>query len=248
MLSITRVLSLVVVLLGATEFVAAEGPRHGEFATETIRVGGVTREYRLVVPKSVNLGKPAPLVIAFHGMLIDSKDLMPKYTRLNETADKHRFILAYPNAIERSWGLAPEKVKNDLLFFDALLKEVAGRYRIDSDRVYVLGISNGGYFAHVVGRERSRTVAAVAGHSTLLGLETLLGIKAERKYPVLIIHGDKDQLFPVAWARENRDRYMKEGHPVEYVEVPGHGHFWATKADINETICKFFADHPLNRK
>ena len=37
-------------------------------------------------PKSVDLDKPAPLVIAFHGLLIDSKDVMPKYTKLDELA------------------------------------------------------------------------------------------------------------------------------------------------------------------
>jgi hypothetical protein len=29
-----------------------------------------------------------------------------------------------------------------------------------------------------------------------------------------------------------------------YVELPDLGHMWATKADINETIWQFFADHP----
>src|SRR5262245_32820799 len=74
-------------------------PKHGDFASETVKVGEVQREYRLVVPKSVDLAKPAPLVVAFHGMLIDSKDLMPVYTKLNDTAAKHRFRIAYPNAV-----------------------------------------------------------------------------------------------------------------------------------------------------
>src|SRR5437764_275851 len=79
---------------------AAE-PKHGNFASETMKVGDATREYRLVVPKTVDLTAPAPLVVAFHGMLIDTKDLMPLYTKLNETAEKHKFILAYPNAVGR---------------------------------------------------------------------------------------------------------------------------------------------------
>src|SRR5262245_24804947 len=131
------------------------GPKHGDFGSEIIKVGNATREYRLVAPKTVDLTKAAPLVIAFHGMLIDSKDVMPQYTKLNETAEKHGFIIAYPNAIGKSWGISPEKVKNDLVFFDALLKKLSATYKIDPDRVYVLGMSNGGYFAHLVGRERS---------------------------------------------------------------------------------------------
>lgn len=224
--------------LGAAE------PKHGEFASETVQVGTAGREYRLVVPATVDLAKPAPLVVAFHGMLIDSQDLMPVYTKLNETAAKHKFILAYPNAVGRSWGLAPDKVKSDLAFFDTLVAKLAATYRVDPDRVYVVGMSNGGYFAHVVGKERSKAVAAVASHSGPLGLQTLLGVNAARKFPVLIIHGDRDRLLPVEWARENRDKYTREGHEVKYVELPGLGHAWGTKANINETIWQFFADHP----
>lgn len=222
-------------------------PEHGEFATESVQVGRTNRIYRLVVPNSVDLEKPAPLVIAFHGMLIDTKDLMPRYTKLNETADKHAFIIVYPNALDRSWGLKPEKVRADLAFFDALLAKLENQYRIDTNRIYVLGMSNGGYFAHVVGKERSKVVAAVASHSGPLGLQTLPGINAERKFPVLIIHGDQDKIFPVQIARDNRDKYKQEGHEVKYVELKGVGHMWGAKYDINETIWKFFADHPLNK-
>jgi polyhydroxybutyrate depolymerase len=222
-------------------------PKHGEFASETIKVGKTTREYRLVVPESVDLKKKAPLVVAFHGILIDSKDLMPVYTKLNDTAAKHGFNLVYPNAVDRAWGIAPEKVKNDLAFFDDLLTKLSTDYKIDKDRIYVLGMSNGGYFAHLVGKERSKAVAAVASHSGPLGLQTLLGINADRKFPVLIIHGDKDNVLSVNLARDNRDKYKKEGHEVKYVELPGEGHVWGTKAKVNETIWEFFAENPLKR-
>ena len=226
----------------------APEPKQGNFESETVKARGLTREYRLVVPKTVNLAKPAPLVVAFHGILIDSKDLMPLYTKLNETAEKYKFILVYPNAIERCWGIHPDKVKNDLAFFDALLDKLTADYKIDPDRVYVLGMSNGGYFAHLVGKERSKTVAAVASHSGPLGLQAWLGVNAERKFPVLIIHGDQDKVLPVEWARENRDKYKKEGHKVQYVELKGEGHVWGAKANINETIWTFFTDHPRDKK
>ena len=45
-----------------------------------------------------------------------SKDLMPRYTKLDELAADKKFILVYPEAEGRSWGLLPEKVKTDLAF------------------------------------------------------------------------------------------------------------------------------------
>ena len=95
------------ILFNSFTVASAAGGKHGEFGDERIDVNGVERVYRLVVPKSVDLKTASPLVIAFHGIKIDSKDLMPRYTKLNETADKHGFILAYPNAVDQSWGLSP---------------------------------------------------------------------------------------------------------------------------------------------
>lgn len=223
---------------------ASADPRVGNFAAESIQVGKDKREYRLVVPKSVDLKKPAPLVFAFHGFLIDSKDVMPVYTKLNDAAEKHRFILVYPNALDRSWALSADKMKKDLAFFDTLLAKLSADYKIDPDRVYVTGMSNGAYFAHFVGKERSKAIAAVAAHSGALGLQTLLGIGAERKFPVMIVHGDKDNIISVNIARENRDKYKKEGHEVLYVEIPGQPHWWAVEAGINDQIWKFFEEHP----
>src|SRR5262245_31336134 len=68
-------------------------PQAGTFPSEKITVGKQTREYRLVVPKTVDLAKPAPLVFAFHGMGIDSKDFMPKYTKLDDLAADKKFLL-----------------------------------------------------------------------------------------------------------------------------------------------------------
>lgn len=217
----------------------------GEFPAETLRVGGTERVYRLVVPDSVQLDKPAPLVIALHGILIDSKDLMPQYTKLNETARRHGFLLVYPDAIGRSWGLTPDKIKSDLAFFDGLLSQLSQDYRVDPRRIHVVGMSNGGYFAHLIGKERSQVVASIASHSGPLGLQTLLGIRADRKFPVMIIHGGRDPIFPFSFARENRDKYRREGHEVEYVELPHLGHRWAADVDINERIWAFFQQHPL---
>ena len=41
-----------------------------------------------------------------------------------------------------------------------------------------------------------------------------MGINADHKFPVLIVHGDQDKIFPVDFARENRDKYKKEGMPA----------------------------------
>ena len=92
----------VLLVLMFAGFAGSGWPKHGDFGAETVKVGDASRDYRLVVPKTVDLAKPAPLIVAFHGMLIDNKDVMPQYTKLNDTAEKHGFIIAYPNAVRKS--------------------------------------------------------------------------------------------------------------------------------------------------
>ena len=237
-----RALLLVVLLVAGCATPPPPGPS-GEFPNESLAVGRVNREYRLYVPPSANTGRPVPLVVAFHGMLVDSKDVMPKYTHLNETAERHGFILAYPNALFGTWGLLPNRIDDDLALFDALFAKVSAAYRVDPKRIYVLGMSNGGYFAHLVAKERSNVVAAVAAHSGALGLQTLGGVNAARKFPVMIVHGGQDWIFGPWIARENAEKYRREGHEVEYLELPQLGHAWAGD-DINEKIWRFFAAHP----
>jgi polyhydroxybutyrate depolymerase len=244
-MSAARSILAVLVLLAAAGCATPPPPGpSGEFPDESLTAGSAKREYRLYVPPSANTGRPAPLVVAFHGMLVDSKDVMPKYTKLNETAERHGFLIVYPQALGGVWGLLPDRIDADVAFFDALVARVSAAYRVEPNRIYVMGMSNGGYLAHLVAKERSSVVAAVASHSGPLGLQTLGGVNAARKFPVLIVHGGQDWIFPPWIARENAEKYRREGHEVEYIELPKLGHFWASDADINERIWRFFAAHP----
>src|SRR4029453_7066943 len=134
-------ISILVILMRLWSPAPAAEPRQGNFASESLQVGKDQREYRLVVPKTVDLKKPAPLVLAFHGLALDSKDAMPVYTKLNETAEKHRFILVYPNAEGHSWALTPSKMLKDLAFFDTLLKRLSADYQIHPHRIFGVGMS-----------------------------------------------------------------------------------------------------------
>lgn len=218
--------------------------RKGTFKDETIQVGGLTRRYRLAAPQSLQAGKPVPLVFAFHG-LGDSKDLMPWYSRLDDLAAREGFLLVYPDGRNRSWILVKEWATADFDFFDALLAKLSAEYPVDPDRVYLVGMSNGAYFAQLLASQRSDKIAAVAAHSGGLGqLAFEKKFAPKRKYGVLLIHGADDSVVPVAESRRARDQYKKWGLDVEYVEVPGWNHFWAHKIDVNAKIWKFFLGHP----
>lgn len=244
----------VIVSLSFTSFASGEdasparpsggaGGKVGVFKSEKITVGDDERSFRLVVPKSIDEKTPAPLVFAFHG-LGDSSNLMSWYTQFDRVAEKHKFVLIYPNAQSRLWPLSPRMAKRNLDFFDVLYTFATENYNIDQRRVYVIGMSNGGFFSHLLARERPDKIAAIAPHSAGLGLMTR-DPKLTQKYAVFLVHGTDDSIVKVAESRKAHDAYTKWGHDVEYLEVKGLNHFWAHKADVNEKIWTFFAAHPL---
>lgn len=216
----------------------------GTFPDEKMQVNGKERAYRLMVPDAVDGKKAVPLLFAFHGLL-DSKDLMPLYSRLDDLAKKEGFVLVYPNGVNRAWPIVKEFAKDDFAFFDMLYEQLTEKYNIDLNRVYLTGMSNGAYFSNLLASQRSEKIAAIAPHSGGIGFVGLGDLKVKNKYAVLVIHGADDIIVKVDEGRKTRDYYQKQGHPVEYIEVPKHNHFWATGADINTKIWKYFMEHPL---
>ena len=224
-----------------------KGGATGTFSDEKIRIDGLSREYRLVVPKSVDGKKPVPILFAFHGFLIDSKDLMPKYSQLDALAEQAGFVLVYPNAKDKAWRLLPALARDDFAFFDELLAYLAGKYNIDRNRIYLTGMSNGACFAHLLASQRSDVVAAIACHSGGIGILARREPVVRHKYGVMIVHGEDDSIVKVEEGRKARDAYQQWGFKnVEYVEIPRLNHLWAVKADINGKIWKFLMAHPLD--
>ena len=230
-------------LLVACDHVGANGGAAGALPDERIVVAGEERAYRLVLPAGLTAEQPAPLVFAWHGAG-DSKDLIPRYSQLDDLARDNGVIVVYPNGRNRRWSLALGEANPDLAFFDALYNDLTTRYPIDRDRVYLIGMSNGASFSQVVAAQRADRIAAIASHSGGLGALAGAELPVANRYAVMVIHGADDRLVPVAQGRQTRDAYERWGHPVAYVEVAGLGHGWARGVGVNEQIWRFFMEHP----
>ncbi len=198
----------------------------GTFENNVLMVDGEMRHYRLVVSPALNLDTPNKIIFAFHGLGIDSKDVMPSYTGLNVLAESLNAIMVYPNAQQGSWGLNEQQTDKDLRFFNLLLERIRSAYAIDTRNIHIAGMSNGAYFCHILARHNSERIASVSAHSGMIGLEFVLGIHAKRKYPVLLIHGLKDPIFSIQTARNDLNKYQKEGHQARLIEVADLGHAW----------------------
>ncbi|MEQ1863865.1 MAG: PHB depolymerase family esterase, partial [Micropepsaceae bacterium] len=188
------------------------------FPDQTLQVDGIARRYRLVVPASA--GANPPLMIALHGMLIDSPSLMPTYSGLDDMARANGSVLVYPKSFDSGWPLSfGPKLQRELRFLDALVGEMQRTRNTNPQRIYLLGMSNGGYFAVVVASRRSQYLAGLAVHSGTAGVMGF-GFETKRKFPVFVAHGSADPIINIRDGRYLADLFRRLNHPTEFADFP----------------------------
>ena len=105
--------------------------------TKSFQVAGVARTYVIHVPSG--LSNNPPLVFNIHGYNIDGA-LMRSITQMDKVADREKFIIIYPSALNKSWNMSGG---DDLTFLRALVDTIDAEYHIDRNRVYAIGFLPG---------------------------------------------------------------------------------------------------------
>ena len=191
-----RVLVLTVWLLLMGVAVAAGAPA-GPTA-EKIAVGDAVRTYWLYVPSGMERQKVAPLVFVLHGSAGQGEDMMVVTQRgFERIADRDKFLVVYPDALERRWNEQGGSV-DDAGFLLAILNRLATQGLVDAKRVYMAGISNGGMMAERMACEYAGSVAAIAVVAGSITEKMAVSCKPSRAVPVLLIHGTEDPV--VSWS------------------------------------------------
>ncbi len=178
--------------------------RPNEAAQELIiQSDGLDRSFLVYAPASLPSERAVPVVFVFHGGNGEAKGVM-NLSRFNAIADKEQFIAVYPQGVGRSWNdgrltsvsQAHRDNVDDVAFFDAMLEYMTRAYRVDPQRIFVTGISNGGIFAHFLAAQRSDKIAAIA--PVVAGIADPFHKKFQPTHPVsvLIIQGTEDRLVP----------------------------------------------------
>jgi phospholipase/carboxylesterase len=104
-------------------------------------------------------------------------------------------------------------------FLDAEL----ARHRLGPERLVLVGFSQGTMMALHVGLRRVQAPAAIVAFSGLLAGPEHLG-KATARPPLLMIHGEADDLIPVEALHMAREALAGAGFGVEWHVRPGLGH------------------------
>ncbi len=183
-------------------------------------------------------GQATHLVVLCHGYGADGNDLIglaPHWQRLLPTV-----AFVAPNAPERCAGaptgyqwfpisrLDPGEMQrgvesaSDLLntFLDAEL----ARLSLPHDRLALVGFSQGTMMSLQVGLRRPIKPAAIVGYSGMLARGSALEPLPPDTPPILMVHGDADQMIPVEAMLASVGMLGGAGAAVQWHIAPGVGH------------------------
>lgn len=171
------------------------GDKPGSDVTKTMLSGGRTRTYHVHLPASTPQDRRYPVVLNFHG-LGSNPELQQCLSGLSSIADREAFILVSPLGLGEVPGwkalLNEERDVEDVQFIADLIQVLFAEYRIDVDRIYATGFSNG---AMMASRAACRLGVRIAAIAPVAGVYDP-GAGCTRAMPVLAVHGTADDVVP----------------------------------------------------
>ena len=181
----------------------------GLLPSEQVAVRDRTYPYSLSIPQSYEPTRDYPLVVCLHGAGFTGEAYLDRWkSRLGEG-----YILACPTYPAGAWFT---RRAEELVL--ATIRTVQQRYRIDSNRIFLSGMSNGGIGAWLIGMHHAQLFAGLAPMAS--GIDDVLFPFLEnlRTTPVYIIHGSQDQVMPVDLSRKLAGELKHMGYPFIYRE------------------------------
>ncbi|HSC18674.1 MAG TPA: prolyl oligopeptidase family serine peptidase [Rhizomicrobium sp.] len=181
-------------------------------------------------------GAATHLVVLCHGYGADGNDLIglaPIWQRLMPSV-----AFVAPNAPERCAGsptgyqwfpisqLDPlamnSGVQSAAPGLEAFLDAELTRHDLPSDRLALVGFSQGTMMSLHVGLHRKVKPAAIVGYSGML--TNAEGLEAGQQPPILLVHGDADQMIPAQFLFASATALGRAGAAVQWHVSPRVGH------------------------
>ena len=162
------------------------------------------RTFFLYQPSNLPSNPLRPVMILLHGGGKADGDELFQRTAVSSLADREGFLAVFPNGVDAQWndGRKSSFRKNqqtnyidDVGFISFLIDHLVAQYQADSQRFYVLGVSNGGMMTFRLGIELGSKLTAIA--PIIANLPTnLASLTPSRPIPILIMNGTQDPFVP----------------------------------------------------
>ena len=203
----------------------------------------VSLRYLLYLPKGYGEKKEQkwPLILFLHGAgeRGDDLEVVKKHgpPKLIEQGKEFPFIIVSPQCPIQTWWT---EVLDPLV---ALLDDVQSRYAVDPDRVYVTGLSMGGFGTWALAcrhPERFAAIAPICGGGDWFLAERLKNV------PVWVFHGAKDPVVPLRESTDMVEALKRVGGNVQLTVYPEAQHDSWTETYNNPKLYEWFLSHRRN--
>jgi phospholipase/carboxylesterase len=177
--------------------------------------------FSLYVPEYYTPDRAWPLVMALHGGSGNGRGFLWSWLR---DARSFGAIVVAPTATGRTWALMGDDTDTPNL--GRILDGVRSRWNVDSTKLLLTGMSDGGTFCYVTGLEGASPfthLAPVAATFHPLMAE-MADAERLRGLPVYLVHGRLDWMFPVQVARQTQQALSAAGADVTYRELDDLSH------------------------
>ncbi len=178
-----------------------------------------TRNYKILTPKNYDPKKKYPLILSLHGFTSNGAG-QAAFFPLADLAEKHGFIYCFPSGLNRSWNASNaccdwKNEHDDSAYLRGLILHAQEKFSVDKKRVYVTGLSNGGFMSYRMAYDHADLVTAIVPFAGV-GFKRWPG-KPKNPVSVLHIHGTKDSVIkwkggsiigrPYPSAKENFEKW-----------------------------------------
>lgn len=198
----------------------------GVLADARINVQGISRLYTYYVPSTYTPGDKLPLMITLHGRAFNAAQQLED-SKFEELAEREGFLLIAPNcvtidndgnAVSEGYsfrdlpGVSALNIRwnvgyplhnthqvDDVAYISTLIDYFAEQFGIDTGRVYLSGMSNGGLMSMHLATAMGDKIAGVGSVGGAIWYEHMKsGISGPMK--IVMIHGDQDPTSPIGGA------------------------------------------------
>ncbi|MEC8914968.1 MAG: PHB depolymerase family esterase [Candidatus Neomarinimicrobiota bacterium] len=195
----------------------------------------------LYIPQSAE--KNSPLVFMLHG-LGSTHTIIMNYSHMNQVADKHGFVVCYPQGIRGAentrhtkkgtpfWNVGYETHKNetvdDVSFIKSLAIYLQQEYNLDPEKTFCAGMSNGGDMSYLLGCEAPYIFKAIAPITGCMMGWIYDSCNKNDPVPVFQVHGTADKTTYYDGDVDNRDKWGV------YMGVETTINFWVDRNECKE--------------
>lgn len=207
--------------------------------TKTLRC-----KYLLFLPEGYGKEKKRwPLMLFLHGAGERGDDLkkVKKHgpPKIVQKQKDFRFIVVSPQCPQDDWW--PEKTE----MLSHLLDNIVARYDVDKERIYLTGLSMGGYGAWALAAKHPERFAAIV---PICGGGKRFWANRFKNVPVWAFHGAKDRVVPLKDSEEMVNAIKKQGGNAKLTVYPEAGHDSWTQTYNNKGVYDWLLKHRRKSK